>query len=206
MDTQKIGFHISIEELVNNYSFYKEKGHNVFQVFLGSPRSYGEPNGDSYRLFLERNPGADIETVVHSPYWVSLAANPTERIYQTTLRYSIQMSKLMVELGIRYYVTHIGSRKEEDPKLAVKYIRDFCLRWLSLLRVMIQSYVRGNDSGSKAGTKMGFIRVLELVVKNVNSPRVKMVYDTEHAYANGADLSDIDRIKRTRTTHSSCSF
>ena len=41
---------------------------------------------------------------------------------------------------------------------------------------------------------MGSVKILEAVIRNIDSPRIRMCFDSEHAYANGMDLNNSKRL------------
>lgn len=191
MDINKVGFHDSVASITENVGLYRLEGHGVFQVFMGSPQRYNEPSVGYMKLLVEKF--SEAEFVIHSPYWVTMG-NPVSKAYAQTLKYSIRMSHVMNSLGIKRYVSHVGSRGELDANSSIKALRNLCLQWLDQTEGDDTILCLENDAGSKNGTKIGSIKALESVIRNIDSPRVRMCFDTEHAYANGFDLSDTKRL------------
>lgn len=176
----KVGFHTTIGNIGDR---------EVYQVFLGSPKQYTIP--DASRL-----EGINKDIVVHSPYWVQLGRSMNDLAFRRTLDYTIKVAKEMDRVGLKYYVTHIGTRTE-DMSIAqsAKSIYTFCLKWLWETMGTNVILCLENDSGSKKGTKMGSVNILNTVIRQVNDPRVRMTFDSEHAYANGFDLSNIEKLE-----------
>lgn len=188
-DVKKVGLHVSPSELKGTE--LKDLGMRVFQICSQSPRQYTTPN----LSFLE---GVDLEgcdLVIHSPFWVNLCKCPSEPIVKRTMGYCVDMSREMTKHNLKWFVVHIGGRGDVEPRNSVKYIINFCLQWLYLTDGQDTILCLENDSGSKNYTKMGSVKILEHVVKTVNSPRVRMCFDSEHAYANGFDLSNVERLR-----------
>jgi endonuclease IV len=178
---ERVSYHTSVKRI-------KDRG--VYQIFLGSPRRYEYPNASD----LE---GIDKDIVVHCPYWTQLAREAYEKAYISTLDYTVKLAHEMQKVGQKYIVIHVGARPS-DMTIArgMDCIKGFCERWLFATMDTDVILCLENDSGSKKGTKMGSVKVLETVINDINSTRVRMAFDTEHAYANGFDLSNTDRLKQ----------
>lgn len=183
MNAKRIGYHVS-GDFIDAVDFAKSKGVEVVQTFSGSPRKYTNPD-------LSKFTGVSIDAVIHSPYWVNLCKPQTEKAYQTTLKYTIAISFEMSKYGIKRYVTHIGGRGDYGVKYSLKSIYDFCLRWLYATKGQDTILCLENDAGSKNDTKMGKLAALYTVVSEINNPRIKICFDSEHAYADGFDLNNI---------------
>lgn len=185
MVLSKVGYHTTIKDIL-----LEDTGFDTYQVFLGSPRRYNKPEPMGLEKIIDKN------IVVHSPYWVQLAKDITDKSFMRTLEYTIQVTKVLHSVGVRYYVTHIGSRTE-DMTIARSYgcMREFCIKWLMATEGCDTILCLENDSGSKKGTRMGSVKLLTRLIEDINHPRVRMTFDTEHAYANGLDLSRLDYIK-----------
>lgn len=178
-DVSMLGYHTSVDNL---------KDLETYQVFLGSPRRYQEP--DSSKLL-----GVDKEIVVHCPYWTQLAKPDVDASFQRTLQYIIKLSHELDKVSQRYIVVHVGSRYMDDSIAeAMNNIRMFCIKWLYATQNDNTVLCLENDSGSKKKSKMGSVRILTEIINDLNNPRIKMAFDTEHAYANGFDLQDVDRL------------
>ena len=188
MNLSMVGYHASVHDL-NSYgkAFFNEN--KVFQVFVGTNRRLLVPNTEGIAKLLRTREG--ITVVVHAPYTVSLCKNPADPIFIATLQYLVEVAKRYDELGVKYLVTHIGGRSKDNTiGEASTYIWEFCRRWLKMTEGCNIHLCLENDTGSKGGTKMGYIPVLASIVKKLNDPRLRMTYDSEHAYGAGFNPSD----------------
>lgn len=194
VDVSRVGWHTSVKWLLQQDDKFFEV-HKVFQVMVGSPRTLQVPSVTDLAILMSRHP--DITVVVHAPYVVSLCKRVNDRNYVNTLGYCIKFAKILDKIGIRYFVIHIGARSEDMlVKESVLSIWNFCQKWLmSTLECNIHLCLE-NDSGSKKGTKMGHINVLQLVIRKVNDPRVRMTFDVEHAYGAGYDPTDETNLRK----------
>lgn len=194
MDTEMVGWHTSVKELLNcSDEFFKK--HKVFQVFIGSPRSLAVPSFSDLGILLKRHP--DLEIVVHSPYVVNLCKNSGDRNYIATLGYTIAIANELDKLGVKYLVTHIGARPEDmSVKESTLNILNFCQKFQWSTQGCKIKLCLENDSGSKKGTKMGHLKVLSAVIRKMNSERIRMTFDSEHAYAAGFNIEDENEIMK----------
>ena len=193
MDLMRIGYHTSVKNLLGKSDEFFTK-YKVFQVFVGSPRSLQEPSYTDLSLLMKRH--SDIEVIVHGPYCVNLCKSNAEKCYISTLSYYIKLAKALDRIGIKYIVTHIGGRSDQQTnKDSAIQILNFCQKWLMSTSECKIKLCLENDSGSKKGTKMGYVPLLATIVKRMDNPRIRMTFDTEHAYAAGYDLKDKEVLK-----------
>lgn len=194
MDTTMVGWHTSVKELLTLSDEFFQK-HKVFQVFIGSPRSLKVPSFTDLAILLKRYP--HLEIVVHTPYVVNLCKNSGDTNYVATLGYTIAVAKELDKLGVKYLVTHIGGRPETmSIKESTVNLLGFCQKFLwSTMDCKIKLCLE-NDSGSKKGTKMGHLKVLDTVIRKINSDRIRMTFDSEHAYAAGFDISSVGQLEQ----------
>lgn len=194
MDTLMVGWHTSVKDLLQcSDEFFKK--HKVFQVFIGSPRSLSVPSFNDLAILLKRHP--ELEIVVHSPYVVSLCKNSADKNYIATLGYTIAVANELDKLGVKYLVTHIGARPESMTiKESTLNILNFCQKFEWSTQGTKIKLCLENDSGSKKGTKMGHMKVLAAVIRKMNSERIRMTFDSEHAYAAGFDIESEDEIRQ----------
>lgn len=194
METSKLGWHSSIKELLTYPDEFFEK-YKVFQVFIGSPRSLQVPSFTDLEIFMRRH--KDVDVIVHMPYVVSLCKHPGEKIFIATLGYTIACAKEFDRIGVKYIVTHIGGRPDTmSVNESATYIWNFCQKFLWATDGCKIKLCLENDSGSNKGTKMGYLKVLSAVIRKCNSERIRMTFDSEHAYAAGFDITDSNNISQ----------
>ena len=173
MDIGRVGYHAGFPLDISIKRGY-DVGVRVFQIFLGTPRRYTVP--DSYVIRKLKEDFVGIEVVVHSPYWVSLGKSPSGVQWQTTLGYTVKIAEELDKAGVKYYVTHVGAR-DSDVVSAMRSMVGFCQQWLWRTEGSKVILCLENDSGSKMGTKLGPVKILERVIREVNSDRVRMTFD-----------------------------
>lgn len=183
-DISKVGPHLTlnqslIEELDNI-------GTKCCQVFLGSPRRAGINLSNLSLLNTILDSREDLDIVVHAPYWTSPCKS--DESWMRTLEHTVEVAN-SVKHPIKY-VMHLGGRGELTKVEAAQNLVKFCKSYLLNTPDSKMILCLENDAGSKSDTKMGYVNLITNVVKTLNSPRIRMCFDTEHAYAAGIDVSD----------------
>ena len=187
------GYHISSRHLTGNdflEAKISEYGLGWVQFFLGNPQSYklGQPT-------LERlkKTSLSVNFIVHSPYIINIV-NENKDFYERSLECIIEALNTGDKFGVHSYVTHLGSvDKREDKKQTVKKLIRSCSYILDKtdpdneIKLLLET-----SPGSKSGTRIGTLEEIREVVQNIDSDRLGVCLDTEHAYANGLKLTDLD--------------
>ncbi len=189
----QVGFHTSMEEVGGES--YKE-GVRLYQIMLGNPRTYKS------RVLTEREKrdveDKGIDLVCHGPYVTSLVSPPNEKLGSISRKYYYNLTRNCIRSGISYIVAHVGGKKinqsvrEEQMNLAT-----FLTQWLMDFGGKDIILCLETDSGSKNGRMCGGVRFLYPIIKNLDSPQIRLCFDLEHAYANGLDIENykvIDQI------------
>lgn len=185
-----LGYHISNQDILANINnSYKEQ--KVFQVYLGKPQGYCNP--DVTNIIKAKEVRPEIQFVVHAPFWI----NPSQsEKRERDLAYISKVIPLLNRAGINNYVVHTGAMRKDMPVLkdeqlvSIKNIYLFALAFNKLAQGSNVSLCLENDSGSKTGTKMGYSNWIADIVLKINSPNVRMCYDTEHSFARGEELTE----------------
>ena len=188
-----VGYHISSKELKGGNFLedkMKEYGLGWAQFFLGNPRSYnlGEPTMERVK-----NSSLELNYVVHGPYIVNIV-NSDKGFYKRSQACIIEALEACHQLGVDYYVTHLGSLEEKATKAeVVDRLVESCKYMLDELDSGVKTKLLLETSpGSKSGTKIGTLEELLEVVAVVASDNLGLCLDTEHAFANGLDLAELD--------------
>ena len=98
------------------------------------------------------------------------------------------------DLGVDYYITHLGStgQKVSKEKVVIE-LEKACTRILESVNPKVKTKLLLETSpGSSSGTKVGTLEELLEVRQSLKSERVGICLDTEHAFANGLDLNQLD--------------
>ena len=173
-----------LEDKINEY------GLGWAQFFLGNPRSYNPGKPTIERV---KDSSLDLNYVVHGPYIVNIV-NSKKSFYKRSQACIIEALEICQELGVDYYVTHLGSlEKKAEKKEVVERLVKSCTYMLSELDSDVETKLLLETSpGSKSGTKIGTLEELLAVNDIVDSDNLGLCLDTEHAFANGLDLVQLN--------------
>lgn len=163
----------------------KEIGCDCMQIFVNPPQRWNPipiPEKEIEK-FKELNKKAEIDPIViHSIYLINLASlNPFfYEASQKSLIDEMNKAKMIGAIGVN---THLGSTKEREYKEAMKEVAT------AIKKILSQSpegpyFIIENSAG--AGNIIGdTLEEIGQIVKAVNSPRVKVLIDTAHAFESG---------------------
>lgn len=183
---------------VDNVDFFKEaftQGVRTFQMFLSSPTQWEVPK---YQRFLEmskylvknKSSSDNVNIVIHLPFIFTLIKETHKAfILKYCLDIDKKMSFMVDKYGINIYlVSHCGAYNpelsyEENIKELSYISQEFYRQSSKKIKFTYE-----NDPGSKKSTKIGVVK--NLLQLQGNYKNVYITYDTEHAYADGDDLTD----------------
>lgn len=164
----------------------------VYQIFLGSPQRLMPDNLDA---FAGMRVPDNIKVVAHGPFVYSLVCSPTESLWRASLKACVACSQFCNQVGIKYYVVHPGGIKPyQDKKSGYLALLNFVFKYLEMTWGLDTILSLENDPGSSTGRKITDVNLLYKAVKEISDPRVRITYDTEHAYASGFNISDMDKL------------
>jgi len=160
-------------------------GAEAIQMYGASPRMWhagmpSEKNVTEFKKALKES--AITEVYLHAAYLVNLAS-PDEGIYERSIANLSAHLRIAEALGVRGLIFHVGSGKGSDPERALrkeaKAMRQVLAgapgaAWL----VMENSAGGGNKIGSG-------IEEMQYLFEKAASPRVKICFDTAHAFEAG---------------------
>ena len=195
--SQYLGLHVGGDEkaLLGIPSLYA-KGFRVFQVFLSPADLIQRVDRERVVGFSASLP-SDITLVAHAPYFMNLCTTGDLKHWQASLRYLVRAGQIASQIGVSRLVTHIGAISGSQSITTGYYaLFNFCSQWLELTEGLDVILCLENDAGSNTGKKIGSLKLLYKVIKEMKHPRIRMCFDTEHAYANGFDLSQEDILQK----------
>lgn len=187
----KIGGHVSIAGGIEKAP---ERAHaigaNMAQIFISPPQGWRtiEFSDDQVAAFKENAQKYGIDPIfVHALYLVNLATDSVSHAHASVaaLTHALDQS---ARLGCEAVIFHTGSRKERNITDAMDHVVERIVKILdtsdprSLLAIE-------NSAGEAEGRKMGStFEELGEIIERVNSPRLKVCLDLQHAFAAGNDL------------------
>ena len=168
-------------------------GAETIQIFASSPRAWAFKPVSEERLleFRRRSEEAGVAPAfLHGTYLVNLGGTP-ELVEKSVVSLTQQMGAAS-QLGAEGVIFHSGSHKGAGLDAVFDQVTG------ALRRVLAESppdpwLIIENSAGmgDHIGASFGEIGRM---IREADSPQVKVCLDTEHAFAAGYDLTDPDRI------------
>jgi deoxyribonuclease-4 len=175
----------------------KDIGCECMQIFVNAPQRWNPisiPEAEIEK-FVEKNKKENINPVViHSIYLINLASsNPF--FYEASIKSLIddmQKAKKIGALGVNF---HVGSTKGKKFDEVIYKVVLACRNVLSAVPdgphlILENSAGAGDIIGDK-------LAELGVIIKKVNSDRVKVCLDTAHAFASGYNLATKEGLEET---------
>ncbi|MHA1202543.1 MAG: deoxyribonuclease IV [Candidatus Heimdallarchaeaceae archaeon] len=191
VDEVNIGCHVSIAKSIDlAFDRAKEIGCTTFQVFTKNPRGWAfkEISKEEIERFQKKHLNYNISPVVAHISYLPNLASLNDEIYTKSLDSFCQEIERCVILGIPYLVIHSGSYKggtfQEGFEKYVESIQkgiDFGKRKVTIL-------VENSAGGGK--TLTGTFVNINAILEEINDSKVKVCFDTCHAFSAGYDISN----------------
>jgi deoxyribonuclease-4 len=211
----RLGVHISISAgFARVPDEAKELGCNTFQVFTRNPRGWRSTplKEDDVIEFREKVRQYDEIPVAHASYLPNLAS-PKDDIWRLSLTSVIDELKRCGELGIPYFVLHMGSHLGAGFEVGFKRLVEGCDQALkkadnNVILLLENMAGQKNSMGSRFEDIGRVLRAIEY------QDRIGMCLDSCHAFQAGFDyrsrrglkkmLQELDRhvgIARVKVLH-----
>ena len=190
---RKIGGHVSIAGGITNAISNTQKiGGNCLQIFAGSPRLWSRKLFDmseveKFNSLINEN---NLNPVfIHALYLVNLASDNPELVEKSveSLIVDTKNGDLINSAGV---VVHIGSHQgrgfdsvKEQIITSIKQILESTEKTSLLLET---------DAGQNG--KIGSIEEISYLIKEVNSSRLGICFDTAHLFEGGLDLREKTKV------------
>lgn len=194
-----IGAHVSSAGGIFNAVSNAEKiGAEAIQIFASSARQWRvrKPSVADLKEYKQVLKKSNISAVfLHAPYLVNLASASVV-VRRKSLQSLTAHFKIAQEMGARGVVVHTGSAGESESTSIgiarlVRGLKDV------LKNVPGRTYLAVENS-SGGGWKIGMTpEELGAIFKGVHSPRLKMCFDTAHAYESGMIRYTPEDVKKT---------
>jgi deoxyribonuclease-4 len=191
VDEVNIGCHVSIAKSVDlAFDRAKKIGCSTFQVFTKNPRGWAfkEISKEETERFRKKYSNYNISPVVAHISYLPNLASLNDEIYTKSMDSFRQEIERCVILGIPYFVIHSGSYKggtfQEGFEKYIGSIQkgiDFGKRKVTIL-------VENSAGGGK--TLTGTFVNIKAILEEINDSKVKVCFDTCHAFSAGYDISN----------------
>jgi len=181
----KIGAHVSTAGgLWKAFANAEAIGAETIQIFGSSPQTWAVrmPDKETTRKFREEQERTGVGPVfLHAAYLVNIAS-PNPVVFENSKRSLIGHLRIADMIGAQGLIFHPGSTKGESKDEALE-------REVSAMRAILKEVpgktqlIMENTAGG--GDKIGDLEDLKKMFKAVRSPRVKVCFDTAHAFEAG---------------------
>ncbi|MBI4050074.1 MAG: deoxyribonuclease IV [Candidatus Doudnabacteria bacterium] len=182
----RIGAHVSAAGgLYNAFAHARAIGAECMQIFGSSPRQWAVRYPDKiiaakFRALAKTSGVRPI--FLHAPYLASLAT-PNKFIRSQSIKSLIGHLRIAEMLGATGLIFHLGSAKTSTVEEAVKAT---VAGMQEVLRAVPGKTLLIMENSSGGGNKLGKdVAGIAHILKKVRSPRVKVCFDTAHAFQSG---------------------
>lgn len=160
----------------------KNIGGNCLQIFSSSPRgwNFAKPTEEQIKEFRIQNLKFSIQPIYfHATYLINLADD--SRIGHMSKMSLISELNLAPKLGVKGSIIHLGSYKNEVSSIKYPVL-------INNIKEVLQKtpkdslFIIENAGNRKIGQTL---EEISQIVKDVNSPRIKICFDTCHLFSNG---------------------
>lgn len=181
-----IGGHVSTAGGISNSIVNGSAiGATTIQIFGASPQMWATkiPSNTEIKKFNDAKKKSSIESVyLHAAYLVNLAS-ASDEIYEKSIKNLSEHLKIAELIGAEGLIFHLGSNKgiskEEGLKKEVVAMKAVLKHVPGKLFLVMENSAGG---GNKIGSN---IEEMNFLFKEVGSDRVKVCFDTAHAFEAG---------------------
>jgi len=192
-----IGGHVSIAGGIEKApERAKAIGANCAQIFVSAPQGWRtfDFSDEQVAAFKANAKQFGIDPIfVHALYLVNLATDD-EALAARSVAALVHALNVSAKLGCAGVIFHTGSRKERKLADAMDHVVERIAKILKESDPQ-SSLLIENSAGEADGRKMGstFEEIGE-IIQRVNSPRLKVCLDVQHAFAAGNNLQTPDGV------------
>ena len=196
MKYQQVGLHVSAAGGVAKApDRAKEVGAESFQFFSRSPRGGVAPqiSEDDALLFRQRCQQYEMESYMHTPYYINFAA-PKKELAENTVRVVREEMERASLLGVKYVVTHLGSARDWPGVEKGKTPGGALKRTIKGLRAVLHGNPKFTarlllEISAGAGALIGnSFEELAYIIKGLGKKDMQVCLDTCHMFASGYDI------------------
>ncbi|MCH8062910.1 MAG: deoxyribonuclease IV [Chloroflexi bacterium] len=190
----KLGAHVSTAGGVHNaVDRAQEIGAEAIQIFASSPRAWAfkPPKEEHLVAFHEKSREVGLGPIfLHGSYLVNVGGTP--ELVEKSVQSLTQHMNAAGELGAKGVIFHSGSHKGVGFDAVLDQAAAALNEVLSNSPEDVQLIIE-NCAGMGAQIGASF-QELGRMIKAVDSDRIKICLDTEHAFAAGYNIADPDAI------------
>lgn len=197
-----LGFHAGVSSAVMEEVIEDGLNHSkVMQFFLNAPRSFNRSSTKRMEIALRAARDKGLRPVFHSPLVTNFVRNNPKTL-KATLIHTVQTLVDLKQIQIclynedfikpHPYVLHLGKvdREEEPEYVAARLFQRLALLKACLRKADVSIYKICLETDPLA-TPQASLDAIVSALQKLADPRFGVCLDTEHAYANGYDVSKI---------------
>ncbi len=187
----KIGCHVSIAKSIDlAFDRAKKIGCSTFQVFTKNPRGWAfkEILKEEIDRFKAKYLNYNISPVVAHISYLPNLASLNDDIYTKSMVSFRKEIELCAILGIPYFVIHSGSYKGGTFQEGFEKYVESIQKGIDFGEGRVTILVENSAGGKK--TLTGNFANINTVLEEINDSKVKVCFDTCHAFSAGYDISN----------------
>ena len=194
----KIGAHVGASGgLATAFERAAAIGAETIQIFGAPPQMWRRRKirPDECEAFRAAMAETGIEPVfLHGPYLINLATEKPEQLTKSTDALSEDL-RLASAIGAKGVIFHVGSHKGVGFAKRLPQIKKALKQVLK--DTPDDAWIILENSAGQGGSVGSKLEELAAIIVAVDSDRLKVCLDTEHAYAAGYNLADGDGLEET---------
>ncbi len=196
----KLGCHVSISKSVDlSFDRAKEKGCDVFQVFVKNPRGWVAKNLSEEEIskFKSNQSTRNLyPTFAHISYLPNLASQNPEMYKKSIDCFSIEIERCKI-LEIPYFVVHGGSYKGGTLEQGLTTYIQSIIKGIEASEGKVTILIENSSGGKNSLT--GSLKNIGKIIAEINdSHAVQVCFDTCHGFGAGYDLRDSKAVQNTK--------
>ena len=192
----RLGFHLSIAGAISNSAREAaEMSYGAFQLFTTSSRSWknSELDPTDCNQFIKSNSDNKIIPYAHMPYLCNLASS-NEDVYKKSIQMLADNINNCNKLKVECLVVHIGSHLGSGTDNGIKRVCNALRKTLDSTEKVTILLENGSGYNNSVGSKF---EEIGKILDNVSDPRIRVCFDTCHAFAAGYDLRTDEAVEKT---------
>jgi deoxyribonuclease-4 len=175
----------------------KALGAETIQVFASAPQSWRkkEYSSEEAASFLEKAAEADVRPVfIHGVYLINLATSDPTGLERSvdSLTWSLDVCR---QIGARGTIFHLGSHRGAGFEAVLPQVVSAVQRVLE--RSPGDTWLILENSAGMGGSVGSRFSELGIIVRQAADPRIKVCFDTQHAFAAGYDVATKQGLEAT---------
>lgn len=187
----KVGAHVGASGgLITAFERARAIGAETIQIFGAPPQTWRRRiiRPEECEAFQAGMKETGIQPVfLHGPYLINLATEAPEQLTKSTDALTGDL-KLASAIGAKGVIFHVGSHKGVGFEQVLPQVADALRRVLA--DTPDDAWIILENSAGQGGSVGSKFTELGAIIRAVDSPRLKVCIDTEHAFASGYNLAD----------------